>query len=214
MIRYPVLMYVSLFSPVLPIFTGIFRLKLISREIKILVLYLFFGSAFDNLSMWFIQDARVDLELWHIYIIIEYIFVMVIVFSWQESHRMKKLFQTLLLFYVLFWFCAKFTFEPLHGSYSITSSISRVILALSAGYTMFVVIGNRVQTLSNNNRFWVLLSFVFFYLGTLIPVALISILFSQHGEESFPIASINWVLSIVANILFTIGIMCPQTQRL
>ena len=180
---------------------------------KVLVLYLFLGSVFDNISMWFIQDARMDMGLWHIYIIIEYIFVMFIVFSWQESHKMKKLFQTLSLLYILFWLYAKLTFEPLNGSYSITSSISRVILALSAGYTLFIVIGNRVQALSSNNRFWVLLSFVLFYLGTLIPVALIGIIF-HHGETAFPIGSINWALSIVTNILFTIGILCPQIQQL
>ena len=117
------------------------------------------------------------------------------------------------LLYILFWIYAKLTFEPLNGSYSITSSISRVILALSAGYTLFIVIGNRVQALSSNNRFWVLLSFVLFYLGTLIPVALIGIIF-HHGETAFSIGSINWALSIVTNILFTIGILCPQIQQL
>ena len=92
--RYPILAYLSLVSPIIPISAGIFRSRLIKREMKVLVLYLFLGSVFDNISMWFIQDARMDMGLWHIYIIIEYIFVMFIVFSWQESHKMKKLFQT------------------------------------------------------------------------------------------------------------------------
>jgi hypothetical protein len=210
--HYPIIAYISLGSPVVPILAGIFRLRSISLEIKMLVLYLIIGSIADNLSMWFIRDARLDLGLWHIYIIIEYIFVMVIFISLQEVHRVKRWFQILLVFYILFWFCAKFTFEPISGSYSITSSISRVILTLSAGYTLFIVIGNRVQPLLSDHRFWVLLTFVFFYLGTIMPVALISILFNQPGEASFPIATINWVLSIVTNILFTIGIMCHQTR--
>ena len=205
-------MYISLFSPAIPIFAGSYRIKIINHEIKMLVLYLTIGLAVDILSTWFIRDARLDLGLWHTYIIIEYIFVMFIFISMQEVHKVKRLFQIVFVLYILFWFCAKFTFEPFNGSYSITSSISRVILALSAGYTLFIVIGNRVQPLLSDHRFWVLLSFVFFYLGTIMPVALISIFFNQPGEASFSIASINWALSIVANILFTIGVLCPQTQ--
>jgi hypothetical protein len=211
MIQYPILMYISLFSPVVPIFAGIYRIKTINYEIKLLVSYLTIGLTVDILSTWFIRDARLDLGFWHIYIIIEYIFVMCIFISLQDVHKVKRLFQILLVLYILFWCCAKFTFEPLSGSYSITSSMSRVILALSAGYTLFIVIGNRVQPLLSDHRFWVLLSFVFFYLGTLIPVALIGILF-RPGEAAFPIGSINWILSIVMNILFTIGIMCHQTR--
>ena len=212
MVQYPILMYISLFSPVVPIFAGSVRVKLISQEMKILILYLMIGLAVDILSTWFIRDAWLDLGLWHAYIIIEYIFVMFIFIFLQEVHRVKRMFQVLLALYFLFWCCAKFTFEPFNGSYSITSSISRVILALSAGYTLFIVIGNRVQPLLSDHRFWVLLSFVFFYLGTLMPVALISIFFNQPGNASFSIASINWALSIAANILFTVGVLCPQTR--
>jgi hypothetical protein len=210
--RYPILAYISIVSPVIPIFIGLFRSRSISLEVKILVLYLTFGFIADNLSMWLIRDAGLDLALWHIYIIIEYIFVMTIFIFWQEVQWTKRLFQILLLFYFLFWICAKFTFEPFNGAYSITSSISRVILSLGAGYTLFIVIGNRVQPLLSDYRFWVLLSFVFFYLGTIMPVALISIFFNQPGNASFSIASINWVLSIAANIFFTIGILCHQTR--
>jgi len=88
----------------------------------------------------FIRDYSVMLSLMHIYILIEFLFVMYIISSWQESEKMKIVVRVLLLLYVLFWFCAKFTFEPFNGLYSLTASVSQVILALSAGY---VIYGNR-----------------------------------------------------------------------
>ena len=187
-------------------------MSVINREMKILVLFLIIALGIDVISAMFIRDYSVMLGLMHIYIFIEFLFVMYIISFWQESHKMKKLFQTLLLLYILFWIIAKVTFEPLNGLYSLTASVSQVLLALSAGYTLFMVIGNRVQPLFSHQRFWVLLSFVIYYTGTLMLVALQGILVHYSTEDIFLAVSINWSLKILFNILFTVGFLCPQTQ--
>jgi hypothetical protein len=206
-------MYVSLSSPVLPIFAGIYKLSIKNRELILLLLYLIIGFAVDIISMWFIKNYWINLGLWHIYVLFEYIFIMCIIYHWQETKKTKKLFMTVIYLYILFWVFAKFTFEPFSGVYSITASVCQVILTLSAGYTLFAVIGNRVQPLLSNSRFWVMLSFVFYYTGTLMPTALVGMLFKQPGEAPIPFWSINWILTIFCNILFTIGFLCPQTQQ-
>jgi hypothetical protein len=137
---------------------------------------------------------------------------MSIIYFWQESKKVRKLFQGIIGLYIIGWCYSKVTFEPLNGLDAITASISRVILALGAGYTLFVVIGNNLQSLLNHQHFWVLLSFVLYFTGTLMSVALQGILFS-HSSATLHLAwSINWVLAILANILFTIGFLCPQTR--
>jgi hypothetical protein len=74
------------------------------------------------------------------------------------------------------------------------------------------VIGNRTQPILNDNRFWVLLSFVIYYAGTLLLIASRGILLHYPIEAFFIVASIDWSLKILFNILFTIGFLCPQTQ--
>jgi hypothetical protein len=179
---------------------------------KILIVYLIFALSFDIATIWFIRGRGVTLGFFHVYFLVEYMFIMSIIFYWQESHKMKRLFQTLLLFNVLFWFCAKFTFEPLDGLYSLTASVSQVLLILSAGYTLFMVIGNRMQPLINQQRFWVLLSFVIFYMGTLMILTLQGMFFHYAVEYVLLIGSINWSLKILFNILLAKGFLCPQTQ--
>jgi hypothetical protein len=126
---------------------------------------------------------------------------------------MKRLLNAILWFYILFWFFSKITFEPISGLSSITSSVSQAILALSAGYTLFVVIGNYTQSLLQYQRFWILIALILNYTGTLIPTALADVFFTQPGEASIILYSINWVLIIISNILFAIGILCPKTQQ-
>jgi hypothetical protein len=211
--NYPILAYVSLFSTAIPILAGIYKVRFVDRGMKILFYYLIAAFAADIFLMWFVKGKQLNLGLVHAYYLVEYLFIMSIISNWQESSGMKKLFQVLLLLYVLFWFCAKITFEPLTGLYSLTASVSLVLLALSAGYTLFMVIGNRVQLLFSHQRFWVLLSFVLYFTGTLMLVALQGILIHYSIEDLFLTASINWSLKILFNILFTVGFLCPQTQQ-
>jgi hypothetical protein len=179
---------------------------------KILFYYLIAAFAADIFLMWFVRGHQLQVGLVHAYYLVEYLFIISIISVWQESHRMKRLFQVLLLLYIPFWIIAKVTFEPLNGLYSLTASVSQVILALSAGYTLFVVIGNRVQPLKNNQHFWILLSFVIYYAGTLMVIALRGILIHYSKEVLFIASSLDWSLKILFNILFTIGFLCPQTQ--
>jgi hypothetical protein len=212
MYRFPPLAYVSLFSPVLPIGIGIFKIKRIHFGMTILFFYIVTVFVGDNILMWFFQGQPFQLGLTHAYFLIEYIFVISVISTWQESHWMRKLFQGLIGLYTLFWIIAKSTFEPLSGLYSMTASISQVILALSAGYTLFIVVENRMQPLMHNYRFWALLSFVLYFAGTLLVIALRGILIHYSTEKYFLISSLEWSLKILFNILFAIGFLCPQTK--
>jgi hypothetical protein len=210
--QYPLLTYITLFSVILPIGIGIPRIKILHRGMKILLLYLICAFFTDIYFLWFARGYQFTLGLHHIYFLVEYIFIMSIITVWQESLKMKRLFQALILIYILFWIIAKVTFEPLNGLYSTTASTSQVFLTLCSGYTFFVVIGNRTQPLINHYRFWGLLSFVVYYAGTLLVIALRGILLHYSIETLLLVASIDWSLKILFNILFAIGFLCPHTK--
>lgn len=212
MIRYPLIQYVSVLSAIIPICVGMWRYKVLSHEMRILLLLLIGGFATDFFSTWPLFGSRVVPWLSQAYTVFEYILVMYIIYSWQEGQRIINFLKVMLWIYILFWICAKFTFEPFNKSEYITASISRVILVLSGGYTLFIVIGERLQPLLHQQRFWILLSFVLFYAGTLMPVAVQGILFSHSRGDLLLAWSITWILSVLSNILFTIGYLCPQTQ--
>lgn len=212
--QYPLLVYIALFSSVLPIGVGILKINVLQHGLKILFFFLVFTFVADVYFLRFVKGYQFTLGLHHVYYLVELLFIISIVTVWQESQRMKRIFQTVMFLYILFWIIAKLTFEPLDGLYSVTASASQVLLTLSAGYTLFVVIGNRLQPLMNYHRFWILLSFVVYYAGTLITIALRGILIHYSKENLFLVTSIDWNLRILINILFTIGFLCPQTQKL
>jgi hypothetical protein len=210
--QYPLLTYIAIFSSVLPIGVGISKIKNLHGGMKILFYYIVFAFTADIYFIWFVKGYQFTLGLVHAYYLIEFIFIMSIIFVWQESKWMKRFFLALMLLYILFWAIAKVTFEPLNGLYVFTATTSQVLLTLCAEITLIVVIGSRIQPIINHDRFWVLLSFVIYYAGTLLIIASREILLHYPIETLFNVASIDWSLKILFNILFTIGFLCPQTR--
>ena len=179
---------------------------------KILMLFLVFALGADIFLMWFVKGHLFIIPLIHVYFIIENLIITSILYVWQETKLMKGIFQLLAFIYILFWIIAKVTIEPLSGLYTITATTSQVLLTLGAGYTLFIVMGNREQSLMNNYRFWVLLSFVIYYAGSLLPIAMRGILIQSSLEKLFLVASLDWSLKILFNVLFAIGFLVSQTR--
>jgi hypothetical protein len=210
--HYPPLTYITLFSSILPIGVGISKILYLRRGMKLLFYYLIFALVADVYLMWFVNSPQLNLALVHTYYLIEYILIMSIITVWQESLRMKRFFQVLILLYIIFWIIAKVTFEPLSGLYTFTASISQVLLIIGAELSLFIIIGNRMQPILKDYRFWVHLSFVVYYAGTLLVLASRGILINYSMDIFLLAASIDWSLKIIFNILFAIGFLCPQTR--
>ncbi len=179
---------------------------------RFLIALLIVGFLTDFAMLYILKGSRFAPWLVHFYVLVELETVMLIISSWQESRKAKTFLKIMAMLYLVFWLYAKATFESFDGSYYLTGSISNVILALSAGYTFFIVIGNRLQPLLNNYRFWIVLSFVVYYICTLLPIALQSVLFS-HSAQLLDLAwSITWIATIISNLILAKGFLCPQTQ--
>ena len=211
--QYPLLIYIAIFSSIIPIGAGISKILRMDRGMRILMYYLIFAFTADIFLMWFVRGRQLQIGLTHVYYIVEYVFIMMILYKWQESNNTRRFFKALILVYILFWVIAKVSFEPLSGLYSITATTSQVLITLGAGYTLFVVIGNREQPIMNNYHFWVLLSFVIYYAGTLLTIALRGILIQYSIGKFLLVASIDWSLKILFSVLLAKGFLCPQTRK-
>ena len=208
----PPLTFIALFSTSLPLCVGVFKITKVDRGMKILFLYLVFNFAANIYLMWFARGRQFTIGLIHIYYLVEYLLIMIIMYNWLESRNEKRLFQVLILLYVLFWTIAKVTFEPLNGLYSYIGTTSQIILISCAEYTLFLVVRTQMQPIINLDRFWVLLSFVIYYAGTLFTIASRGILIHFPIKIFIIFASIDWSLKIIFNILLTVGFLCPRTR--
>lgn len=208
----PTLGYLAMASYVLPIPAGILKYRSLSRELKILFSLLVIGCVTDIVSLWLFFGTQSARWLIHVYIVIEVILLMTMISLWQESRVMNRFFLLLAGLYSVFWIIAKGTFEPFIGLFNISGTISGVLITLSAGYTLFVVIEQKSQPLLRYDRFWVLLSLVVNYTGSLLPILFAGIVNAFSQEYLFHLWSITWIATILSHALFMIGFLCQKTR--
>ncbi len=208
----PILYYFAVVSYVLPLPVGMLRYRSLGRELKILFYFLIIGLVTDLISYWEYFGPQSAQWLVHVYIIIEFILLMSIISLWQESKIMNRVFLVLTGLYSVFWIVAKCTFEPINGLYYLSGTISGVLLTLCAGYTLFVVIEQKAQPLLRYDRFWVLLSLVINYTGSLLPIVFAGIVFAYSREHLFRLWSITWIATILSHAMFMIGFLCQKTR--
>ena len=115
--RYPVLSYISVYSPILPILICLAQWKKLNRELKILFFLLSLGFITDFLSLLHILNARYLPYLAHFYVVSEFILVMMIITLWQTSKKMMIAINSIIIAYVIFWIIAKLFFEPINRPY-------------------------------------------------------------------------------------------------
>jgi hypothetical protein len=207
-----ILAYISSFSLILPISFGLVRIKTQEREGKLLIVLLFLGMAADFISRWWLTSSALNPIPTQVYTLAEFLIVMIILLHWQESKKSALLIKILIFVYTLFWGIAKISFEPIYGTYIYTGSFSVVVLSIISGYTFFIILSNRDQSLLHQQKFWILLSFIFIFSGILMPILFEEVLF-RHSEQAFQVAwTINSFLTILSNVLFTVGFLCHQTR--
>jgi hypothetical protein len=209
---YPILGYCAIVSYSIPIAIAIAKYKFLNREFTTVLYLLLIGCVTDVLSLWQYFGTKVAPWLVHVYILIELFLVMSILWSWQKSIRMKRAFMILTGLYVIIWLTAKVTFEPFGGVYTFTGSVSNVMLTLCAGFTFFLVFESVKQPIMSNDRFWILLSMLFNYAGSLLPLAFLGVVFTHSRENVFTMWSIMWVLATISHLLYAIGFFYTKKE--
>jgi hypothetical protein len=210
---YSILAYVSLLSPILPIALSLWRFRQLESEFKALVFLLIVGLSIDSALKWFYINSLITAFMMNIYVVVEYGLVMFIIMRWQSREVIKKILRGTILVYMVFWIIAKLSFEPLLGPYYLTGTIENIIITLSAAATLMLFDTTQGQILIRIPQFWILLAFVLYYAGMLLPTMFQGILYKHSLDSLLLVWSINWILSISANLLYSKGILCVPIQN-
>lgn len=204
--------YLSFFSPLIPISIGVYKFRSEGQGVKLIIYLLSFGFIIDLFTLWPVLGYKIIPLFSRLYVLVEFIMILFIFSLWHSSKRVHKIKWYMMGTFLLFWISATLTFEPFNTPCIITAAVSRIILILAAAYTLFIVFENSDRSLLKNYKFWILLSFIFNFAGTLLPIIFEGVLFRHSRELLYMAWSITWFLTITSNVLFTVGFLCPQTQ--
>ncbi len=205
---YSALGYISILSQLIIIFIGLYTYRNLTFEFKFFLIIASLGFIVDSLSYWQYFSSRISPLFYQFYVPLEFCCIMFIISQWQKSKKTKQFFYILIFGYIVFWLSSKLYLESLFSYSYLTSTVATGIIVLSAGYTLFIVVSNKTETLKRMPAFWFLIAFIIYYSGILLPTSL-QMLFSSFPKNDFYILwSLNWIFNILSNILYAIGFLC------
>jgi hypothetical protein len=201
----PVLAMASFFSTLLPVLVGWTQFRSSSKEMKILLgLFSFYVPV---LLIGLILTSRNINALWlaHVYELIEFVVFAVVFALWCKNAKLQRAMRLSILVFLGVWIIAKLSFERLTLYNTFTAPLEELLLAAMAMYTLITLLGEERKSPYREARFWVSIAVIIYCIGTLPLFALANILLTRPLEEFTKMWSINWGLTIVANILYAIA---------
>lgn len=200
-------------SVAIPLLFGFFKYGRIEKDLRIVVIFL----GFETLTQTYLATTSLmhikNLWSFHLYTIIEYIFLIVIFLQWQ-----KKLFIRRLMFFSIPLIVAiaifeMFRLENLNMFNIYSRPISSVFILGVLGLTLFEFNKESTIPLQRNPRFWIIPPVFVSIITTITVFAVGNYLLLNFSKTFFDIYRVMMIINMLSNI-FYIGIfLCPSQQQ-
>jgi hypothetical protein len=197
-------------SYLIPTVTGLWRFRSLSRAMRVLTILCLF-SCLDIVAQYFLGLwLGNNLILSHFYVALELV-LLCLVFYWSvPAGSTRSTILTIGGLFIAVWVADLiFFFNPMQIN-TLTQMVERVALIVMAAVTLQSTM--RDETIRQFERpvYWVAISVMLYSAGSLMAVGLGNQLLSL-GIRYFDIAwNINWTLIIIANLLYTKGLLCKS----
>ena len=208
-LKLPFLAYVAGFSALLPFAIGFLRRKSLDEGLNWFCWLLFFDLAVSGGQLILNFYKIKNLWLSHLFVLVQFSFVIGICAKWVETAVVRKLFLISIALFSALWIISRFTFEPITVPTTYVTPIAKAILVAISLY-MISSIAQSSEQLSKEPRYWIVSGIVISSAGSLLFYAFRGII-DKFGRDELLIAySVHWAIDIVANIIYSIGFLCRQ----
>jgi hypothetical protein len=103
-------------------------------------------------------------------------------------------------------------FENIRSFNTITGPLEGVLLVGFSGTSLIYISKSHVESLSSRPEFWISSAIVVYFSGLVVLYSLSNTLLSQSLDALRTALVAHTVVGIVANILYGVAFLCPQTR--
>jgi len=203
------LAHVSAFSVFIPIAVGLYNRGMLEHGLKNFLLLLNINLV-ATVGQLILNLNRVN-NLWlsHVFVLVEFTFVVWIFSMWVEALKVRKLLRGFIVSFWLLWIISRFTFEPITVPPAYVTPVAKAILIVISLYMIFRI-AQTSEELFKEPRHWIVSGIVISSAASLLFYAFRGIIDKFGHDELFIAYSIHWSIQIVANIIYSIGFLCKQ----
>jgi hypothetical protein len=204
--------YFSLLSNAITFLVGLFVLRFLGADRKVLTLFLGVKLAIDLLGMYLALNHINNLWLLHILTILEYSFLIYIFSFWQKNPILKKILHLSIPLFTVLGIAIMLLGENIRYFNSVTRPIASLALVAAAGYALFELNKETYDSVFRQPRFWIGAAVMLYFSGTLVLFSLGNLLLGTSLQWMKTVFNVNVIMNIVANAMYIGGFLC-QVQR-
>ena len=209
----PPLAYAAGISVVFPVAAGAAKFRSLDKSLKSLLTLQIIYSSICLIQLFQALNDINNLWTSHVYIIIEYSFLLWIISSWQRSPKVKNILLASIAVFALFWICASMFLEHFDEPASYTNSLSRLVYCAVALYTLRHLALESAISLLKEPRFWIVSALLVSSSGDLMFYSLRGVMAGLSMEDLKLAFSIHWILAIISNLLYSQGYLCRSPRN-
>lgn len=203
-----IIAHLSAVSHVLPAYAGIRHRRKMPFPMKVFTAFLIFGVAFEAAEYILKQLNIHNIFLINFYGLIEFECLIYLYFQRVEKGIYKDILQLAGMLYFLLWmFDVSFDPFPKNFNESIMAGGNALLIALS-----ILVLNNTFsetqKELADYSIFWIGIGAIIYCAGTIIVFTMSNKILAMGLNYFILLWHINWILTIVANLLFTRSFWC------
>jgi len=206
----PILGYVYFVSSLVPLSVGLVRYRSIARPMKILTLLCVLS--FVNAATQFIL-GRLKISnqfIGNAFVPVEVLLIILIYFFSTGLSKYRRIVVGSGILFMLVWIIDKLFFEIPNQINPEMAVVSRLFLVAMSLLMISVASGVEIPRLRDKSVFWVAAGVILYSTGTFLAVGLGNRLLEMNVSFFIIVWHINWSLLIVANLLYTKGLLCKS----
>lgn len=207
--------YVSTFSVVLPIAGSLMNFKSLDNTLRLFSLYLLITLIKESICVYLAIYGQQNLHIYNILSILEYLIYFYLFYSVFQEKRIKNVILSFTAITSLVYLIDIFFINGLYNFNNLTTTVGGFSVAVTALLYFYQLIkGTEYSNLTRVPMFWISTGVLFYSVGTIILFNYFSKYIHLPPSLRTSIWTINSVLNILQNVLFTIGILCKQKNRI
>jgi hypothetical protein len=205
-----VMLYIVVLIQFGAICVGGFRYRSLPQPLRLLEYLLIFAFVMTIIE-WNLASQSIN-TLWaaHISTIVELVIVLIIFSFWTKHYLNRLVLFGCLTGFIIFWIISKLLFEPFSQFDGWTAAVSKIIQIIFSSILFVEVIKDSDIDWTKDPRFWVAAGIIIYSAGSLFLFALFNKMLLISPDRLKFVWSLNWIFSIIANLLFARAFLCKK----
>jgi len=211
-----IIVYITIFSTLIPIGVGLWRHSYLETEVKWL-LYLLIPVALNQFISvaWLHLVAGNNIPFFHFYIFIELIFIARIFYLYLRKTLLKQFIPLIAIAFSSYYLIIVVVNPSVLLSYLEATNMRAIegliVLFLVGAYFIDVYRKQEILYLQKTAGFWIGGGLLLYFLSNLLLFAFSELVFSQDSDVFQSLWAVHAVLLILLYLNFTIAFLCKKT---